>query len=109
MKEYLVTIEYRFNGEPDSFGSHYRSKIDTIGIFKDIKNAVIAGNGVLKQIEERFGLYGSKSRLAENNKLISNLGYIETPFTFYLKITTLEYNNVANTIDSILNKISKGL
>ena len=89
MIKYLVTLEYRYNEKPNSLGGTYRSKIDTIGVFDEIEKAIINGNNILIELEKHFKLnqnYNRKSRLSEDKKLITNLGYLITPFDFFLKI-----------------------
>lgn len=107
MVKYLVTLEYRYHDEPNSFNSTYRTKIDTIGIFEDIKDAVKAGNNTLIEWEKIFNLnkcHNKKDRLTETKKLVSNLAYLETPFNFYLNIETLNFkNSLTEVLKSIEN------
>jgi hypothetical protein len=65
---------------------------------KHFKLHVFPNKGEAKK--ERFskngGCFGSK------NTLITDLAYLQTPFSFFAKITTLNYNNVETTILEVL-------
>ena len=54
---------------------------------------------------ERFskngGPFGSKKNL------ITDMAYLKTPFRFFAKITTLEYDNIEGVVNSVLDSIKK--
>ena len=115
MERYLVTFEFRYNDAPNGNMSGYKEKIITIGVFDDFNDACDAGNKVLMEMEDQFkmhvfpsGTTAKKERFSKdggcfNTKktLISNLAYLNTPFSFYAKITTLKHDNLKDTIKSI--------
>jgi len=106
MIKYLVTMEYRYSDAPDDFNCTYRNKEDTIIISDNIKEAIKEGNKVLIELEKNFKLnpnYNIKQRLGVGymKRLISNLGYINTPFTFFLKITELKHNCIKESIKNV--------
>jgi hypothetical protein len=114
MEKYLVQIEFRYNAmtvhnsEPEIGRVNYTH---TIGIFEDFDSACNAGNNFLEeQLESRYkriagsslhnrfsrdGLFGSRTTL------ITNLGYLRTPFEFFAKIQTLKTWDAASVITEI--------
>lgn len=117
MTKELVTIEFRYMDKPiseDFSGSI--SKTITIGVFDTLDEAIIEGNKTLEIFEKNFKLHtfpngriAPKERFSKNggcfgsaNKLITNLAYIQTPFEFYAKITTLKYASIDATISEVL-------
>lgn len=109
--QYLTTIEFRYNDAPKydiGDGVQHLTKTITLGVFETITEANTAGNKVLESLESKFNLnpnYNRKQRLGGDKftkNLISNLGYIQTPFTFYLKITELKYDDVEEVITNVL-------
>lgn len=108
MKKYLLKIEFRFKGSENSFGSTYRTKKNTIGIYETIEEAIKESRSVCEALEDRFQLnknYNTKQRLSKQTHIMSNLGYIKTPFDFYLEIETLSYENINKSIDDIMEAI----
>lgn len=113
MKKELLTIEFRYVDIPinENFSGH-KTTVITIGVFDTFEEASIEGNKALEVFEKHFKLnphYNKKERFSKNGgcfggrkDLVSNLAYLQTPFTFYAKITTLNYNNVENTILEVL-------
>lgn len=117
MTKELVTIEFRYNDKPisEDFGG-YKTKTITIGVFDTLDEAIVEGNKALEIFEKKFKLHvfpkgysAAKERFSKNggcfgsaNKLISNLAYLQTPFTFYAKITTLKYEDLEQTIFNVL-------
>jgi len=110
--QYLVTIEFRYNQIAKTTRGNYRSKIVTIGVYNDFEDACKHGNEVLEVMETKFKKFPSASesttRFSKNggcfgmkNDLVGNLGYLNTPFTFFAKITRLEYNPLEDIIDDV--------
>ena len=109
MEKFLVTLEYRYKDSPNIFDSIYKEKINTIGVFENIKDAIASGNNVLIELEKHFKLnehYNKKERLTEDKKLITNLGYLKTSFDFYLKIQTLKYNDFNESLQDVLKSVN---
>jgi hypothetical protein len=120
MEKYLVTIEFRYSDAPKydyDYDSTSRNKEVTIGVYDDFDDACKGGNKVLEYLETKYKLnpnYNRKERFSKNGgcfgskrTLISNLAYIQTPFTFYAKITTLKYeDSIEDVIDSVANSVS---
>lgn len=117
MKKELVTIEFRYRDVPKGeWDSGHPSKTITIGVFDTLDEAITEGNKALEVLESKFNLHefpngtkAKKERFSKNggcfgsaNKLITNLAYLKTPFAFYAKITTLNYNDVDQTINEVL-------
>ena len=122
MEKYLVTIEFRYSDMPKTeHDSDYRSKKVTIGVYDSFDEACLNGNNVLENLESRFDIHtypdgrkADKGRLSSHGgylggklDLISNLAYLKTPFTFYIQITTLKYENINESIDSVLSSIKR--
>jgi hypothetical protein len=113
MTKELVTIEFRYHDKPiseDFSGS--KTKTITIGVFDTFDEAIIEGNKALEVFEKRFKLntaWNKKERFSKNggcfgtaNRLISDLAYLQTPFSFFAKITKLTYDDVEQTITEVL-------
>lgn len=100
MNKFLLTLELRYTDAPkykDDDCCQYISEKITMGIFDTEKEAILNGNNILEILENKFSLNEftkRKDRLNNKIKLVGNLGYLNTPFTFYLKITTLKFNNI---------------
>jgi len=111
---YLLTIEFRYVKKTDD-DSDYVSKTLTLGVFETRDDANNAGNKVLTKLESRFTLnkhHNRKQRFSNNGgcfgyptDLISELGYLETPFQFFAKITKLNYGCIDKYIDDALTDI----
>jgi len=112
--KYLVTLEFRYSDVPvGEWDGECKIKKITIGIFDDFDRACIAGNKVLEMFEARFPLnpnYNVKERFSKNGgcfgfrkTLITNLGYLTTPFAFFAKITDLKIRDVDESIDEVLD------
>jgi hypothetical protein len=88
------------------------------------EDACNAGNEFLRLLESRFPLHvfpdgnTKKERFGYYNaggyqnkySIISNSGYLETPFTFYAKIQTIDFvelNEIDNIINTTLDKLEK--
>jgi len=114
-KQYLTTIEYRYNDAPkytDEYTVQHLTKIVTLGVFDTIEEANNSGNKVLETLEAKYKLnpnYNKEERLGDkyNKSLVSNLGYIETPFSFYLKITTLNYDTFDQSITDVTEAVKR--
>lgn len=113
MEKYLVTVEFRYNGKPDKIGCTTYSKTMTIGVYDSFDDAIDNGNKFLEYMETIFPLRHSvRDRFGKNNgpfgdktTLISNLGYLKTPFAFYAQITTLNFVDQGEFISGILGEI----
>jgi len=118
MNKYLVTIEFRFSVTPkhdDDFTS--KTKKITIGVYDDLKSACDNGNKNLKVLESKFELnpnYNNKEQRFSANggcfnipiTLVTHLGYLLTPFEFYAKITTLNFESTENAINEVVDAIN---
>lgn len=112
MEKYLVTIEFRYNKAPKYERDTYCSETVTIGVFDDLKQACDNGNKQLEIFERHFKLnpnYNRKERLNPNQVgifknwlLVTNLGYLETPFDFFLKVETLRFGSIEDTINKVV-------
>lgn len=113
MEKYLVAVDFRYNGKPDKIGCTTYSKTLTIGIYNSFDDAIESGNKFLEYMESIFNLRHSKrDRFGKTNgpfrdktTLISNLGYLKTPFVFYAKITTLNFADQGEFIAGILSEL----
>lgn len=118
MNKELVTIEFRYHDRPK--GEHdggHRSKTITIGVFDSFDEACIEGNKAMEKFEARFKLnpnWNRRERFSKNGgclgsrkTLISSSAYLQTPFTFFAKITTLKYDSVDETIDEVLKGLKR--
>jgi hypothetical protein len=109
MEKYLVTIEFRYSSLPVTSGI----KKVTIGVFDDIKIACIEGNKQLEILETHFKLnpnYNRRERLNPSRiggLLISELGYLETPFAFFLKVEPLHFVSIEDTINNVVDCVKK--
>jgi len=89
-------------------------------VFDDFDNACLEGNKLLENLESKFPLHvfpngkgvAKKERFSKNGgcfgsklTLITDLAYLKTPFTFYAKITTLNYEDINSIIDGIQAEI----
>jgi hypothetical protein len=113
MNKELLTIEFRYNDIPKGdYDSEHKSKTITIGVYDTLDEAIIAGNKCLELFEEYFKLnphWNRKRRFGKNNgcfghpnKLVTALGYLQTPFEFYAKIETLKYEDLQLTTLKVL-------
>jgi len=116
MTKELVTIEFRYNNKPQvECHSGFTTKTITIGVFDTLDEAIIEGNKALEVFEKHFKLntaYNKKERFSKNggcfgyaNRLITDLAYLQTPFSFFAKIQQLKYNDVEQTITDVLDGI----
>lgn len=121
MKKYLVTIEFRYTSkrEYSSGGNIGVSKTITIGMFDNFDTACIEGNKALEVMESKFkpniyadGRTAPKERFSKNggafnssHTLITNLGYLKTPFSFFAKIGTLHHEDTAQAIEEVLKDL----
>lgn len=120
MKKYLVTIEFRYTSKREyQRGGNMRiDKTITIGVFDDLDSACIEGNKMLEVLESKFKIHVypqgnevKRQRFSKNgflgtpNTLVTNLAYLQTPFEFYAKITTLHYEDTAQAIEEVLKDL----
>lgn len=109
--KYLATIEFQYYGVRNDEESQ-KTQLLTIGVFEDKNEAHSEANKILERLEQHFKLnpkYNKRERFTSRSfNLISNLGYLETPFTFYVKIQQLNYlENLDDKIEEILIDIKK--
>jgi len=114
MEKYLVTIEFRYSSPPThEYSGTSRIKKVTIGVFDEIKIACIEGNKQLEILEKHFELNPNRKirdRLNPNSiggLLITDLGYLMTPFEFFLKVETLHFVSIEDTINNIVDCVKK--
>lgn len=118
MIKHLVTIEFRYNRAPKSETDwDTGKKTITIGVYDSLEDAIENGNKALEALEEQFPLnkhWNRKERFSKNGgcfgsakTLITNIGYLITPFDFYAKITDLKYDNVEQTIIEVLKSVKE--
>jgi hypothetical protein len=117
MDKYLVTIEFRYSDVPKfENGGTSNSKTTTIGVYDSIDEAIEKGNEALEKLESKFAIHtfpngrkAKKERFSKNggcfgtaNTLVTNLAYLQTPFEFYAKITTLKHLDLEETLFNLI-------
>lgn len=112
MEKYLVTFEFRYAYSEELSEKSLKFETITIGVFGTFEEACIAGNKNLGIMESKFPLntkWNKKERFSKTggcfglpNRLITNLGYLKTPFDFYAKIETLHFEDLSQKIEDIL-------
>ena len=121
MEKYLLTIEFRYNDAPKLEGeyepSQSISKTITLGVFDTRDEANLTGNKAMEVFEKHFKLnphYNKKERFSNNggcfgnpNSLITDLAYLQTPFSFYAKIEKLKYEDVEQTIINAVEAVKR--
>ena len=117
MKQYLVNIEFRYIELPkdEEYEERYRSETITLGIFDTFKEAADEGNKNLELMEKYFELnpnWDRKERFSEHGGcfgmekyLIGDLGYLETPFTFFMRVVTLNYEPLEGVIQRVCKAV----
>ena len=103
---YCVTVKLEWAAPPDDIDSTSRGRIITLGVYDDVKDAEHEANAFLEMLENQFPLnphQNYKKRFPCLGMLISDLGYIETPFYFCVKIKKLvTMEDLESVIDGIL-------
>lgn len=123
MERYLLTIEFRYKEIPKSdIYSKHNSKTITIGVFDNFDTACTEGNKLMINLESKFPIHvfpngrgtAKRERFSKNGgafgskkHLITNGGYLKTPFEFYAKIETLKMDNIEETIKGVVDSITK--
>ena len=117
MQKYLVQIEFRYLDVPkNEMHSTSKNKFVTIGVYDTFEQACKNGNKLLETLESKFelhifpsGVKATKERFSLNGgayrskkDLITDLAYLKTPFSFFAKITTLNYLDIDETINEVL-------
>ena len=117
MQKYLVQIEFRYLYVPkNEMLSTNKNKFVTIGVYDTFEQACENGNKLLETLESKFelhtfpsGIKATKERVSLNGgayrskkDLITDLAYLKTPFSFFAKITTLNYLDIDETINEVL-------
>ena len=114
MKKYLVTIKLVYNDAPKSdFLSGITQKTITIGLYDTQSDAITNGNKALEKFEKYFPLnpnWNVKERFSNNGgpfgepkHFVTNTDWITTPFSLVAKITVLNYQDVEETINNVLD------
>ena len=105
----ILTLEFRYF-DKWKVDEPYETKTICLGIFDNFEDAISLGNKVLEEIfEKHFPLvhtvFPRKERFGKNNnfynsstRLVRGLNYLRCPFDFYLKIETLEFSDVEQTV-----------
>lgn len=122
MEKYLLSVEFRYVDAPKTEDdcTSRQTKI-VIGVYDSYDEACIAGNEFLESMEKRFqlhkfpnGTYAIRDRFSKNggpfgsrNNLVTNLAYLQTPFSFYAKIETLKYAPIDETISNVIESIKR--
>lgn len=114
MEKYLVTINLDIHRhQPMKTVISYCEKKVTIGVFDEIQIACIEGNKQLEILEKHFELnpnYNTKDRLKPNVNLgypiVANW-YLKTPFEFFLKVETLHFESIEDTINNVVDCVKK--
>ena len=113
MEKYLVTIEFRYSDAPandSEFATTAKTTAVTIGVFDSLDVACVEGNKQLVILESMFKLnphYNRRERFTPSMRLISDLGYLQTPFSFFAKIDTLRYTEIGDAVDSVLASVKR--
>lgn len=114
MEKFLVTIEFRYSDAPkhEDDSPQYVNKKITLGVYDTRDEANESGNKALELFETKFKLnpyHNRKERFSNNGgpfgypkDLITNLAYLQTPFSFYAKITTLKYEDIEHHINNAI-------
>lgn len=112
--KYLVQIEFRYNDISTDEEIRHQTKISTIGIYDCFSDACKNGNNVLETMESKFKLHefpdgrkAERERLYQKRRVISNLAYLETPFSFYLQVKELKYDAIGETLENILEAVER--
>lgn len=112
MKKYMVSIEFQYTTPEEEDESEYAchdfNKIVTIGVYDTMEEAIKNGNGIFPKLEFMFPLnphYNKRERFSIYHTLISNIGYIRTPFSFFAKITPLDISDMEDTISDIMKNM----
>jgi len=118
MTKELVTIEFRYRDKPKGeWDSGHPSKTITIGVFDTLDEAIVEGNKVLEILESKFDIHtfpdgrkANKEKFGKNNgcfgsanRLVTDLAYLRTPFSFFVKIEKLTYGEVETIITEVLD------
>lgn len=118
MTKELVTIEFIYLGVPKGvWDSEHKTKTITIGVFDSFEEACQEGNKVLQILEKKIkkhvfpdGREAVPERFSKNGgcfesekRLISDLAYLKTPFSFFAKITKLKFDSIIDSIEEILD------
>ena len=101
---YIAQVEFRYT-EETSTSTLYKISNYTIGIYKHKSEAIIEANKILEQLELRYSLNPNgdkKERFKKDSfNIISNLSYIDTPFSFYISIKPLITLDIKKTLDRL--------
>ena len=118
-KRYLVTFEFRYHIVPtyEPYERESETKKVTIGVYDSFEEACEKGNNHLIYLESLYKLnpnWNVKERFSKRGgcfgspkTLISNLAYLQTPFTFYGKIITLDMSPFTDVLSSVINKTNR--
>ena len=118
MEKKLLTIEFRYCDAPKGeYDSGHKDKTITIGVFDTYDEAALEGNKIMEIFESHFKLnpnWNRKERFSKNGgcfgypkSLITDLGYLQMPFSFYAKIQTLKFGDIEQTISEVLESVER--
>lgn len=113
MDKYLVTIEFRYSDAPandSEFAATAKTTVVTIGVFDTIDLACAEGNKQLVVLESMFTLNpcrNRRERFTPSMRLITDLGYLKTPFSFFAKIDTLRYTEIGDAVNSVMASVKR--
>ena len=112
MEKFLLTLELRYDDAPESEEerARYVNRLITIGVYETREEANESGNCILESImEKKFSLnrhHNGKERFSSRGGcfgtpkyLITELGYLNTPFSFFFKVEKLNFFAVEEEID----------
>lgn len=117
-----MRVEFQYVDAPKTEDDHAsRETIITIGVYDSYDEACTAGNKLLESLEKIFplhkfpnGTYAGRNRFSKNGgpfggrrSLVTNLAYLQTPFSFYAKIETLKYASIDETISNVIESIKR--
>lgn len=113
MNKELLTVEFRYNGDPDSIGSDYYNTTVTIGIYDTLEEAVKAGEDLLDNTLSKYFQVRETDRFSTNGffglpeRLVTNCCYPTKGVQYFAKITKLEFNDPTTTIENILSQADR--
>lgn len=120
--KYLVQIEFRYQRIPPSeIYSQHTDTMLTLGVYNDEQEAYNAGNEALEKLEAKYPIHvfpsgqeAPKERFSKNGgafgsskRLITNLAYLKTPFSFYAKVTPLFFDGLEEVVDMVHGSLKK--
>ena len=118
--KYLLTVDFRYTirNKDEEIGDDYKTEIITIGVFDSKEEAISKGNESLKIFDKFYKRNPNYRKLAEFSKNGGCFGsmvnlitdsefYPQIRYSFFMKITTLKYEDLEQKIINIEQKIKK--